>query len=125
MSDGWGPAAVPGHGVNRAERLLRRVALSDERTLRPVFTEPGKPAAGDLDARSRAFVTLGALLSVGATAVSLRWAVEHAYAAGVTEDEVVGVLLAIAPAVGHARVVGVAPQLALALGYDLEAEPEG
>jgi hypothetical protein len=61
-------------------------------------------------------------LSVGATAVSLRWAVEHAYAAGLTEDEVVGVLLAIAPAVGHARVVGVAPQLALALGYDLEAE---
>jgi alkylhydroperoxidase/carboxymuconolactone decarboxylase family protein YurZ len=122
MSDGWGPAAVPGHGVNRVERLLRRVALSDERTLRPVFTEPGTPAAGDLDARSRAFVTLGALLSVGATAVSLRWAVEHAYAAGVTEDEVAGVLLAIAPAVGHARVVGVAPQLALALGYDLEAE---
>ena len=122
MSDGWGPAAVPGHGVNRVERLLRRVALGDERTLRPVFTEPGIPAAGDLGAKARAFVTLGALLSVGATAVSLRWAVEHAYAAGLTEDEVVGVLLAIAPAVGHARVVGVAPQLALALGYDLEAE---
>ena len=122
MSDGWGPAAVPGHGVNRVERLLRRVALSDERTLRPVFTEPGTPAAGDLDARARALVTLGALLSVGATAVSLRWAVEHASAAGATEDEVVAVLLAIAPAVGHARVVGVAPELALALGYELEAE---
>ena len=33
---------------------------------------------------------------------------------------VVGVLLAIAPAVGHARIVAVAPRLALALGYDVE-----
>jgi hypothetical protein len=30
------------------------------------------------------------------------------------------VLLAITPAVGHARVVGVAPHLALALGYDVD-----
>jgi hypothetical protein len=34
------------------------------------------------------------------------------------------VLLAIAPAVGNARTVAVAPRLALALGYDVEdAEP--
>ena len=65
-------------------------------------------------------MTLAALLSVGAATASLRWAVELAYAAGATQDEMLGVLLAIAPAVGHARVVGVAPQLALALGYDLD-----
>ena len=43
-----------------------------------------------------------------------------AYRAGATEDEIVGVLLAIAPAVGNARTVAVAPRLALALGYDVE-----
>ena len=108
--------------VNRVERLLRRLALSDERSLRGILggSSEQMPGAGDLDAKAQALVTLGALLSVGAAAVSLRWAVEQAYAAGGTEDEVLGVLLAIAPAVGHARVVGVAPQLALALGYDLE-----
>ena len=125
MSDGSGPAAVPEHGVNRVERLLRRLALSDERSLRSVLAGPGMPGPAELDARAEALVTLGALLSVGAAAVSLRWAIERVYAAGGTEEEVVGVLLAIAPAVGQARVVGVAPQLALALGYDLEADPEG
>jgi alkylhydroperoxidase/carboxymuconolactone decarboxylase family protein YurZ len=113
---------VQGYEVNRVERLLRRLALSDERSLRSVLggSAAELPGSGDLDAKAQALVTLGALLSVGAGAVSLRWAVEHANAAGATEDEVLGVLLAIAPAVGHARVVGVAPQLALALGYDLE-----
>ena len=32
--------------------------------------------------------------------------------------------LAIAPAVGHARVVGVAPHLGLALGYDFDGEEQ-
>jgi 4-carboxymuconolactone decarboxylase len=106
--------------VERVERFLRRLALNDERSLRSVLADPGLPGASDLDAKAQALVSLGALLSVGAPTVSLRRVVELAYACGATEDEILGVLLAIAPAVGHARVVGVAPQLALALGYDLE-----
>jgi len=46
--------------------------------------------------------------------------VELADRAGATQDEIVAVLLAIAPAVGHARTVAVAPRLALARGYDVE-----
>ena len=110
--------------VNHVERSLRRLALSDERSLRAVLADPAMPGAGELDARTRALVTLAALLSVGAATVSLRWAAELAYEAGSTDEEILGVLLAIAPAVGHARVVGVAPALALAFGYDLEDEPE-
>ena len=64
-------------------------------------------------------MSLGALLWTGAATVSLRRTVELAYATGATEDEIL-VLLAIASAIGHARVVDAAPQLALALGYDLE-----
>jgi 4-carboxymuconolactone decarboxylase len=118
----WSAAAVPGRDVNRVERSLRRLALSDEGSLRSVVAGPGMPGAGDLDAKDQALVALAALLSVGAAVVSLRRAVELVYAAGGSEDEVLGVLLAIAPAVGHARVVGMAPQLALALGYDLEED---
>lgn len=107
------------HGV---ERTLRRLALNDERCLRSALADPG--VSSDLDAKSQALIRLGALLAIGAGTVSLRWIVELAAAAGASDEEIVGVLLAIAPAVGHARVVGVAPHLALALGYDFEAEEE-
>jgi alkylhydroperoxidase/carboxymuconolactone decarboxylase family protein YurZ len=102
------------------ERSLRRLALSDERYLRSALADPGVP--GDLDARTQSLICLGALLAIGACTVSLRRTVELAAAAGASDDEIVGVLLAIAPAVGHARVVGVAPSLGLAMGYDLEVD---
>jgi 4-carboxymuconolactone decarboxylase len=106
--------------VDRVERSLRRLALNDERSLRALLADPGMPGARALGPKAHALVTLGALLSVGAETVSLRCAVELAYAAGADEDEILAVLTAIAPAVGHARVVAVAPRLALALGYDVE-----
>ncbi len=105
--------------MERVERTLRRLALNDERSLRLALADPG--SASDLDAKTQALIRLGALLSVGAATVSVRCTVEMASAAGATDDEIVGVLLAIAPAVGHARVVGVAPRLGLALGYDFDA----
>ena len=109
------------HGVlmDRVERTLRRLALNDEHSLRVALADPG--SASDLDAKTQALIRLGALLSVGAETVSLRCTVEMATAAGATDDEIVGVLLAVAPAVGNARVVGVAPRLGLALGYDFDA----
>jgi alkylhydroperoxidase/carboxymuconolactone decarboxylase family protein YurZ len=106
--------------VERVERTLRRLALNDERYLRSAFADPG--FSSDLDAKSQSLIRLGALLAVGAGTVSLRATAELAAAAGATDDEIVGVLLAIAPAVGLARVVSVAPHLGLALGYDLEVE---
>jgi len=67
-------------------------------------------------------VQLGALLALGAATTSLRATVERAIAAGATESEIVGVLIAVAPTVGLARVVSSAPRLAMAIGYDLEAD---
>jgi alkylhydroperoxidase/carboxymuconolactone decarboxylase family protein YurZ len=106
--------------MDRVERNLRRLALHDERYVRSALADPG--ISSDLDAKTQALIRLGALLAVGARTVSLRATAELAAAAGASDDEIVGVLLAIAPAVGHARVVGVAPHLALALGYDLEVD---
>ena len=106
--------------MERVEQTLRRLALNDERYLRSAVADPG--FSSDLDAKSRSLIRLGALLAVGAGTVSLRATAEVAAAAGATDDEIVGVLLAIAPAVGNARVVGVAPHLSLALGYDLEVD---
>ena len=47
---------------------------------------------------------------------------DRAIEAGATEEEIVGVLVAVAPAVGLARVVSTAPRLALAIGYDIDAD---
>ena len=45
--------------------------------------------------------------------------VEAGLKAGASYDEIVGVLVAVIPIVGVARVVSAAPNLALALGYDV------
>ena len=108
--------------MERAERTLRRLALNDERYLRSALADPG--VTSDLDAKTQWLIRLGALLSIGASTVSIRSTAELAAAAGASDDEMVGVLLAIAPAVGHARVVGVAPHLGLALGYDFELDDQ-
>ena len=46
-------------------------------------------------------------------------AVQAGLDAGATYDEIVGTLIAVMPIVGIARVVAAAPNLALAVGYDV------
>lgn len=108
------------------EELLRRFALNDEETLRAaVGADPAGVVRGRaLDPKTAALVRLAALLSSGATTASCRATVERAYAAGANDDELVGVLIAVAPVVGAARVVAAAPRLALAIDYDLDAADE-
>jgi alkylhydroperoxidase/carboxymuconolactone decarboxylase family protein YurZ len=109
-----------------ARDLLRRLAAGDERSLRnvlaptPEFSAEAAPLAAVLDRRTRVLVRLAALLAVGAPPASLRWAVELAASAGVDEESVVAVLVAAASAAGSAQVVASAPDLALALGFDVQ-----
>jgi 4-carboxymuconolactone decarboxylase len=103
--------------MEQTERLLSRLSLHDERSVRAALADL---ELSPLDAKTEALVGLGALLAVDAATVSLRLVVELAIAAGATEEEIAGVLVAITPVVGNARTVGVAPRLALALGYDVE-----
>jgi alkylhydroperoxidase/carboxymuconolactone decarboxylase family protein YurZ len=103
--------------VDRIERLLCKLTLHDERSVPVTLVNPD---LSGMDPKAEALVRLGALLAVDAATVSVRVAVERAFRAGADEDEIVGVLLAIAPAIGQARTVAVAPRLALALGYDVE-----
>ena len=115
------------------EELLRRLAAGDEVTLRPLLAlepprddsagrvAPDGPTSGmDLEMPTRMLVRLAALLAVDAPATSVRWAVEMATAYGASDEQIVGVLLTVAPTVGTARVVAAAPRLALAIGYDVE-----
>ncbi len=82
------------------------------------------PVAGTraLPPATAGLVHLAALLAVGASTTTLRWAVELASRAGADDEEIVEVLAIVAPTVGSARVVAAAPRLALAIGYDVDIE---
>ena len=106
------------------EDTLRRLALNDERFVQSVLGGAGKSEPVELEPKDRALVRLGALLAIDAAPSSYQECVESALAAGATIDEVVETLLAVAPIIGSARVVSAAPELALGLGYDVDAALE-
>ena len=74
-----------------------------------------------LDPKTAALLQLSASVAAGSPAVCLEWGTTRALAAGASEDEITGVLLAIAPVTGLGRIVAAAPEVATALGYDIEA----
>ena len=82
------------------------------------------PEATGLDSRVSALAGLGAALALCSPFPTVRLLAEQAMTAGATAEEVLGVLLAIAPTIGTARVVTNTPTLALALGYDVDAALE-
>ena len=67
---------------------------------------------------------VGAAVALGSSPACLEWSTSRALAAGASEDEIADVLLAIVPVVGLGRVAAAAPELAMALGYDVEAALE-
>jgi alkylhydroperoxidase/carboxymuconolactone decarboxylase family protein YurZ len=106
----------------RFQEILRRLAIIDER-----FVEDqaglglGITASRLLDPKTMALVQVGALVAIGSPGVCLEWGTTRALAAGASEDEVTDVLLALAPVAGLGRVTGAVPDVAAALGYDVEA----
>lgn len=109
--------------MDDAERLLRRLAVNDEESVETVLSRGAATIdQSSLRPKVDVLVELGALLALGAATSSLSRAVQRAMAAGASESEIVGVLIAVGPAVGQARVVSGAPKLAMAIGYDIEAD---
>jgi alkylhydroperoxidase/carboxymuconolactone decarboxylase family protein YurZ len=109
--------------VDDVERHLRQLALNDEESVGMVLAGGGDRAGSAvLLPKVDVLVRLGALLALGANTSSIRATVDRAIEAGATEAEIVAVLITVAPAVGLARVVSIAPRLAAAIGYDLEAD---
>jgi 4-carboxymuconolactone decarboxylase len=75
-----------------------------------------------LDARCFALVKVAALVALDAPPASYAWQVGNALTEGVTPEEILGVLMAVAPQVGGPRVIAAAPEIMLALGLSL---PDG
>ena len=109
----------------RHQEILRRLAIVDEKFVGDqAGLGLGLPEARVLDPKIAALVRVGVLAAIGAPEVCLEWSSSQALAAGATEDEITGVLLAIAPVIGLGRMVGAAPGVAGGLGYDIEAALE-
>ena len=103
------------------EDLLRKLALNEEGVLASLLATElidGEPAG--LDAKTAALVRLAGLVAVGSAPASYQWCVTSALAAGASDAELVAVLAALAPIVGSARVNSAAPEVALAIGCDLD-----
>ena len=69
----------------------------------------------------QALVRLAAMLALGAAPVSHQWNVGAALDAGATVEEILGTMIAVAPISGITRVVQATPDVALPIGYDLDA----
>jgi len=80
-------------------------------------------ASTSLDAKTFSLVKIGALVALDAAPASYMWQVKAALDAGASPQEILGVLTAVAPQTGMPRVVAAAPEIMVALGLELPAEP--
>jgi alkylhydroperoxidase/carboxymuconolactone decarboxylase family protein YurZ len=113
----------------RFQETLRRLAMIDEGFVEDEAGLGLDPAqASALDPKTAALLHVAVLVAIGSPEMCLEWSTGRALAAGASEEEIAGVLLAIAPVAGLGRVAAAAPDVATALGYDIAAaleEPDG
>jgi alkylhydroperoxidase/carboxymuconolactone decarboxylase family protein YurZ len=128
---GWAVHGTPATGaitcelpMTTSEEILRRLTIGDPAYCRTLMATDAPGTARGLDSRSRALLRLGGVISAGSADPLWHQSVGDALDAGLSFDEIVGSLTLLAPSIGIERVVEVAPHLARALGYDVEAALE-
>ena len=100
------------------EQRLRDISNQDEGTIESLIAVQATNVENSgLDPKTHALCRLAALVSIDAPLASYAWQAEVAINSGATVDDVVGVLIALAPTVGMARVVAAATKLAVL--YDI------
>jgi|ERR1700758_1850788 4-carboxymuconolactone decarboxylase len=81
--------------------------------------EQHREATG-LDERTFALVKIASLIALDAPPASYAWQIGVALEVGVTPEDILGVLRAVAPQVGGPKIVAAAPEIMLALGLPLD-----
>jgi alkylhydroperoxidase/carboxymuconolactone decarboxylase family protein YurZ len=109
--------------TKEAEDTLRGVSVGDAPLLeRLLAMQLDNLTASGLDPRSYSMVKLATLIAVDAPPASYVAQLAFAREAGVSTEEVIGVLVAAAPQVGIPRVVAAAPEIMLALDLPLDED---
>jgi alkylhydroperoxidase/carboxymuconolactone decarboxylase family protein YurZ len=107
-----------------SQEVLRRLTIGDGVYCQSVMAAETTDQPHTLDRRSLALLRLGATMMAGSSAAMWQQRVSDALESGLGFDEIVEALTALAPIIGLDRVVAVAPELARALGYDIDAALE-
>ena len=115
------PANIHVHEDTR--NALSGLALGDMEILGEALElrEEARERTG-LDPRSYALVKIAALVALDSPPASYLWQVSNALEAGVTPEDILGVVRAVAPQVGGPRAVAAAPEIMVALGLSLPDE---
>src|SRR4051812_38890456 len=107
------------------QEAFRRLTIGDPEFVAAITGHrDGSAKVPRVDARTEALLRIAALVAVDAPSSSYRAAVMGAEIAGARLEDIFAVLVAIADEVGSARIISAAPRVALAAGYDVEAELE-
>ena len=77
-----------------------------------------------LDARTFALVKIATLMALDAPPASYAWQIANALEEGVSPEDIVGTLIAVAPQIGGPRTIAAAAEVALSLGLSLPEEAE-
>ncbi len=99
--------------------VLRSLAIEDPQ-LAGRLLERDEIGPVLLDQKTVALARLAALVAIGGALPTYCALTETAIGVGATPEEIVEVLVTIVPTVGLPRAVLAAPNVAMALGYDLE-----
>jgi 4-carboxymuconolactone decarboxylase len=78
--------------------------------------------ASGLDPKTYSLANIAALIAADAAPASYMFQVGFALDAGVTPEEILGLLVALNPTVGNVRIVSAAAEIAFALGIDFGAD---
>ena len=106
-----------------AEATLRGISVGDAPLLERLLSmQLENLEASGLDPRSYAMVKIATLIAVDAPPASYVAQLAFAHEAGLTAEEIIGVLVAAAPQVGIPKVVAAAPEIMLALELSLDEE---
>lgn len=104
---------------------LAALSAGDPKALQEAIGSPGEvQEAARLDERTFALVRLATLIALDAPPSSYAGQVASAVEAGVTSEQILGLLYAVGPNIGGPRVVAAAPELMLALGLSLPASSD-
>ena len=102
--------------MNTEQReLLRRLTLNDPIAVAAAVSGRSIDQVRQLDAKTDALVRLAGLVALSSETTSIHAAVDSAHGAGAGDEEILELVMAIAPIVGLSRVSAALPGLAAAI----------
>ena len=105
---------VLGRVTPEQEDQLRGLSEQDQTTIETLTkVQIRNTELSGLDPRTHSLCSMAALISIDAPLASYAWQAAVAIESGVTVDDIVGVLVTLAPTVGMARIVAAANKLSI------------